>query len=168
MIKEKRLLYSQESFFEKSKIIQKKVLQHPLYQKASMLGIYVSLPQEVDTRLLIEKALQHHRVCVPRVEGKVMHFYEIHSLKELKDGHFHVLEPTTNEYIKPEEIDFMIIPMLAFDESYHRVGYGKGYYDQYLVSGFHGYKLGLAFSFQYVRHIEFDEYDQVLDEILTE
>lgn len=168
MIKEKRLLYSQESFLKKSLCIQKKVLQHQYYQKASMIGIYVSLSQEVNTISLIHETLKHHRVCVPRVEGTIMHFYEIHSLDELKEGHFHVLEPITNEYVKPEDIDLMIIPMLAFDDTNHRVGYGKGYYDQYLVSGFQGYKLGLAFAFQYVEHIDYDEYDQVLDEILTE
>ena len=61
----------------------------------------------------------------------------------------------------------MIIPMLAFDSRLYRVGYGKGYYDRYLVSGFKGYKLGLAFSWQEVEFIENDQYDQQLDEIIT-
>ena len=34
-----------------------------------------------------------------------MDFYEIKSLDDLKEGYFHVLEPISNDYVKPEEID---------------------------------------------------------------
>lgn len=97
-----------------------------------------------------------------------MEFYVIHSLDDLKAGAFHILEPMTKEKISPSQIDLMIVPMLGFDITLHRVGYGRGYYDRYFSRGFKGYKLGLAFSFQQVDFITSDSYDIALDEVLTE
>jgi len=168
MMKQKRLLLDQKTFFLHSQHIMQCVLQHPIYQKAQMIGIYVSLHGEVDTKQLITETLKKHHVCVPKVAGDIMHFYEIQSLDDLKEGHFHVLEPITNSLIHPQDIDLMIVPMLAYNQSFHRVGYGKGYYDKYFSHGFHGYKLGIAFSWQYIENIEYDEYDQQLDEIINE
>lgn len=41
-------------------------------------------------------------------------------------------EPTQGNEISPELIDMVIIPLLYFDKSGNRVGYGKGYYDRFL------------------------------------
>ena len=41
-------------------------------------------------------------------------------------------EPTQGNKIKPELIDMVIVPLLYFDKSGNRVGYGKGYYDRFL------------------------------------
>lgn len=168
MMKEKRLLLDQKTFSLYNYQILNKVLKHPRCLQAKIIGCYVSLTGEVDTLELISILLQTHRVCVPKVEGQVMHFYEIQSLDDLKEGHFHVLEPITKKKIFPQDIDLMIVPMLAYDQNLNRVGYGKGYYDCYFASGFQGYKLGLAFSFQYIDYINTNQYDQPLDEIINE
>jgi 5-formyltetrahydrofolate cyclo-ligase len=41
-------------------------------------------------------------------------------------------EPVDGLQMFPEEIDLVLVPLLAFDERGHRVGYGKGYYDRFL------------------------------------
>ncbi|MEG0276290.1 MAG: 5-formyltetrahydrofolate cyclo-ligase, partial [Coprobacillus sp.] len=130
--------------------------------------IYVSLPNEIDTHNLITETLKTKRVCVPKIENNLMNFYEIHSLDELQPGYFDVLEPITNILILPQDIGLMITPLLAYDKRLYRVGYGKGFYDKYFSSGFNGYKLGLAFSFQYIDQIRIDQYDCCLDEIIIE
>lgn len=45
---------------------------------------------------------------------------------------FGITEPVSNAVILPEELDLVIVPLLAIDKAGHRVGYGKGYYDRYL------------------------------------
>ena len=167
-MKEKRLLMEQETFLLHSQIIIQKVQQHSYYKKAKTIGIYVSLPGEVNTFPLIQQALKSHCVCVPKIINDEMEFYYIHSLNDLKEGTFHVLEPTTNQIANIQDIDLMIVPMLAFDNQNYRVGYGKGFYDKYFAKGYLGYKLGLAFSHQKVDKIDINEYDLPLDEILCE
>jgi 5-formyltetrahydrofolate cyclo-ligase len=43
-----------------------------------------------------------------------------------------ILEPMGGEVIDHKEIDLVLVPLLAFDETGTRVGYGKGYYDKFL------------------------------------
>ena len=167
-MKQKRLFIDKETFFHNSEIIFNKLISHPEYKKARTIGIYVSMNNEVDTLHIINHALKDHVVATPKVKGEVMDFYCIESLDDLKEGYFHVLEPITDKYISPSDIDLMIVPLLAYDQHKQRVGYGKGYYDKYFASGFKGYKLGLAFSCQEVSCIETDRFDYPLDEILNE
>lgn len=168
VMKEKRLSLDTKTFFLYSYNICQKVKQHPQYHLAKMIGCYVSLPGEVDTLHLIEETLKTHELCVPKVVGETMSFYKISSLDDLQEGAFHVLEPTTTQLVQPQDIDLMIVPMLAYDNHLYRVGYGKGFYDKYFALGFDGYKLGLAFSFQKVPEIEINLYDLPLDEIICE
>lgn len=167
-MKAKRLQLSAKTFSLYNQRIHSQVLHHPQIQEAKTIGCYVSLPSEVDTIPIIDSLLPYKRICVPKVDGDHMQFYEISSLSELKPGHFRVLEPVTTKKIMPHEIDCMIVPLLAYDQLGYRVGYGKGYYDRYFQSDFYGYKIGLAFSFQYVDYIYHDVFDQKLDEVINE
>lgn len=45
---------------------------------------------------------------------------------------FGVDEPVDGLNMFPEEIDLVLVPLLAFDANGYRVGYGKGYYDRFL------------------------------------
>lgn len=54
-----------------------------------------------------------------------------------EDSHFarneyHIYEPAGGEIIPADEPDMIFVPLLAFDNSGYRVGYGKGFYDKYL------------------------------------
>lgn len=48
------------------------------------------------------------------------------------DNEWGIPEPTSGEIIEPQYLDAVLVPMLAFDESGNRVGYGKGFYDRFL------------------------------------
>jgi 5-formyltetrahydrofolate cyclo-ligase len=41
-------------------------------------------------------------------------------------------EPLDAVEMSPEALDWVFLPLLAFDVNGHRVGYGKGYYDRFL------------------------------------
>ena len=74
----------------------------------------------------------------------------------------------TSKIVKP---DIILIPLVAFDKKLFRIGYGGGYYDRYLSKIKKNKKIlsiGLAFSFQEVKKIFPNIYDQKLDIILTE
>ena len=44
-----------------------------------------------------------------------------------------ITEPVGGTVVKPTDFDIVLIPLLAFDKNGHRVGYGRGFYDRYLV-----------------------------------
>jgi 5-formyltetrahydrofolate cyclo-ligase len=51
---------------------------------------------------------------------------------EFMQNEYLISEPTSGEELPAQEIDAILIPLLAFDERGYRVGYGKGFYDRYL------------------------------------
>lgn len=49
------------------------------------------------------------------------------------ENNWGIREPATGNAVEPAEIDLVIVPLLCFDESGNRVGYGKGMYDRFLA-----------------------------------
>ncbi|MCD7840453.1 MAG: 5-formyltetrahydrofolate cyclo-ligase, partial [Erysipelotrichaceae bacterium] len=95
MMKAKRLQHM-KTFSAYSSLICQSVLSHPQISKSTLIACYVSLTDEVDTHELINELLKTHQVCVPKVHGNTMDFYEIRSFNDLTEGCFHVLVPTTD------------------------------------------------------------------------
>lgn len=83
-------------------------------------------------------------------------------------GHYGVPEPLDGIEIEPKDIDMALIPLLAFDLSGNRVGYGKGYYDRFISQCRPDMlKIGLSF-FSPVDSIEdADFFDKKLDFCIT-
>ncbi len=48
-------------------------------------------------------------------------------------NHYGIYEPENSIELDPLMIDLVIVPLLAFDKTGFRVGYGKGFYDKYLA-----------------------------------
>ncbi|MGB7978740.1 MAG: 5-formyltetrahydrofolate cyclo-ligase [Chlamydiales bacterium] len=46
------------------------------------------------------------------------------------------------------EIDCILVPGLGFDKDKYRIGYGKGYYDQFLAGAAHIWTIGVGFKEQ--------------------
>ncbi|WP_111682414.1 5-formyltetrahydrofolate cyclo-ligase [Winogradskyella tangerina] len=51
----------------------------------------------------------------------------------IKKNAYHVPEPVDGIEINTSQIDVVFVPLLAFDENGHRIGYGKGFYDRFLA-----------------------------------
>ena len=68
----------------------------------------------------------------------------------------------------PFDNGLIIIPGVAFDRQKCRIGYGKGFYDRYLAKNKIEHKIALAFDFQVLENIPFNEYDIMPNMIITE
>lgn len=66
-----------------------------------------------------------------------------------------IMEPTEGESLRPDQIDLVLVPLLAFDTNGFRVGYGKGFYDRYLADCRDGV-VSIGFSY-------FDPIDKITD-----
>lgn len=131
------------------------------------IGVYISMPQEVDTRKFIQWCFDHGKhVYVPKIVNYGMIFIEIHNLNECTINKMGILEPITSiESTLP--IELMVVPMLAYNQRNYRLGYGKGYYDQYLRQH-DEYKLGICFSMNFDNELREEEHDVKLAQIFTE
>jgi len=119
------------------------------FLKADTIHIYVSMEKqrEVSTQKIIKKCFKlGKRVVVPKMEnnGKLTH-HLIHSLEDLTPNRWGVEEPAENNPLDIRELSLIIVPMVAADFSRNRIGYGKGYYDQFLSKS-NANSVGLCFN----------------------
>ena len=104
--------------------------------------VHVFLPivknNEVNTWPKIERLRIEHpevRVAVPvtDVEQNVLTHHHLTDEAILVENPWGIPEPQDAQLILAPEVDIVLIPLLAFDKSGHRVGYGKGFYDRFLA-----------------------------------
>ena len=152
-----------------SRIIAEKVLELDALKGAENVFCYSAYNGEVETDFLIDNLLElGKKVYLPLCdkETNTMSARKITSRDELTLGAYGILEPSGEE-IEPQDIDFIIVPMVAFDKKRTRLGYGGGYYDRYLPKT-NAVKCGIAFSVQEAESLPRGEYDIPLDMIVTE
>jgi 5-formyltetrahydrofolate cyclo-ligase len=139
-----------------------------IFMEASDILVYVSYNQEVETLPFIDECLKLGKnIYVPKVYEREMKFHKIISIDELEPGKYGILEPQ-NENIFCKTTGLMIVPGLAFDSEFHRVGYGGGFYDRYLSKDNTFMKVALCFDFQIVDKIEEEPHDIGIDMIISE
>ena len=97
-----------------------------------------------------------------------MDFY-LWSYKNLLNvNKYGIPEPERSQIIYP---DIILIPLVAFDKRFYRIGYGGGYYDRYiekLSKKKKFIKIGIAHSCQKIKRVPNSKYDKKLDILITE
>lgn len=77
-------------------------------------------------------------------------------------------EPVSGTEVLPTAIDFIIVPLLAFDLDGHRVGYGKGFYDRFFaLCAAEAQRVGLSFFDPIERIADRNEHDVMLTKAIT-
>ena len=150
---------------KKSNSIFEKVIDSEEYKSSRVIGLYKSLPSEVNTDRLIEYSLNDKVVLLPRVEGDNIVFYRIFNNQEFVKSSFGIYEPTQGEIIT--SIDLLIVPGICFDKHCNRIGFGKGYYDRFL-EGKDIRTIGICFEEQICGSIKTDEHDKKLSKVITD
>ena len=159
-ILEKRLVLPADQIHLLSKPIQEKLIKGPLWSSCEKVGLYAPIKNEVETKLLFMQALEMgYSVYFPRVEQGIR-FYEIHDPSDLQKGAWGIPEPKDNcsSLEKLEELELIVVPGIVFDKKGHRLGYGKGFYDN-LLKNFPNQTVGLAYDFQVVEELPVDTHD---------
>lgn len=147
-------------------------LKSKFKNKSVFLSLYYPSSYEVDVLRLFEVINSKKiKTLLPVVKSKErMHFVEWKLLDSLRVNNFGMLEPILNKkFLTP---NIMLVPLLAFDKTKNRLGYGKGFYDRFLNRFLKQKKkittIGIAFSFQRYKKLPKSKYDVKLDYILTE
>jgi 5-formyltetrahydrofolate cyclo-ligase len=159
----------------KSGLISQKVFQTPEYAEAQNILLYADYFHEVGTSEIFYDAVRRgKRVYYPKSDAltNTMEFYRVKSLDQLEAGYKGIMEPVENEYFRyrfnKKEDTLIIVPGVAFDISGFRLGYGKGFYDRFLVNRRQISTMALAYSCQIIDELPHDAYDVKMDKIVTE
>ena len=66
------------------------------------------------------------------------------------------------------KFDAILVPMLGFDSTLHRIGFGGGYYDRFLAGQKQAIKIGICFELGKTAEIPTEPHDIPLDIIISE
>lgn len=153
-----------------SDAITQKFINQDFFINCPVLYAYASYNEEVLTDGIIKYAWQSgKKVAVPKTYDKCyMEFCYIDSFDELELGYCNIPEPTS-EKTAYDARTVILMPGLAFDKNFNRIGYGGGFYDKYLSSHTDKkfFKAALAYDFQIFEKLETEGHDYKVDAIIT-
>lgn len=157
-----------------SERIMELVASTTYYKNAKTIMCFVSFGSEMDTSMIINKALADgKRLVVPIAvhETKELIPSLITSMDELEPGYFNILTPKAEfvRPIEPDEIDVILVPGVAFDHHGYRVGYGGGFYDRFLTRTRKDAKrIAIGFSLQILDQVPRESFDLPVEMIISE
>jgi 5-formyltetrahydrofolate cyclo-ligase len=134
--KEKRRgLSPGELNFLSEQIIERALSSFQLEKKTVSLFLPIERQKEINTYSLWEKIRSFEGlVAVPKVnapKGDLKH-YLLTNHGQLSISELGIPEPQNGKIIAAHKIEMVFVPLLCFDKTGHRVGYGGGYYDKFL------------------------------------
>lgn len=161
-----------------SKPITEALLAMPAVQNAQTLLVYACFRSEVMTHdFIAELFRQGKRLLLPKVHNasRTLQLYEIVDReRDTAPGVWGITEPRPEccRLATPEEIEFALIPGVAFDMQGHRLGYGGGFYDRLLARLKPRMApeqiVAAAFELQIVPHVPTEDEDISVPYIVTE
>lgn len=133
-----------------------------------IVGAYIAFGSEPDIMpALMQKFGDSKIIALPWFADRKapMQFKQWQYGDELVAGPFHILQPSSESALVSPEL--LLMPLLAFDRDFKRLGQGGGHYDRYLETH-HMIRVGIAWSIQEVDTIPTETTDVPLDAIATE
>ena len=134
-----------------------------------IIGGYYPYNNEIDILQILEKfEKKKFIITLPKIKkNSQMNFFQWSTNDPLAINKFGIPEPISKIIKYP---DVLLVPLVAFDENFNRIGYGGGFYDRYINKIRKQKKvltIGFAYSFQKVKKIPTNNYDIQLDFIIT-
>jgi len=167
----KREAVSHAHYLEAAQRIAALFLAQPQWRAARIIAGYAPIRGEIDPMPLLAELARHKKQCaLPKKRGDRLAFCAYTPGDELRSGAWGILEPKGD----PMEVepDLILVPLLAFDLTGTRLGYGGGYYDRtladYQAANHQAIAIGLAFAIQQASALPREPHDVRLDAVLTE
>ena len=160
-----------------SKEIEHKISNLDIYSSSSSVMSYLSK----DIEISLDGLFKHKRkiwflpVIVQTYYGASLKIVPyIHGRTKVYKNKFDILEPqiVNDEYYdqvqKKIKLDVIFVPGLCFDKKGNRLGFGKGYYDQFLKLNPSSYKIGCCPQKCLIDKLPIDEWDVKMDLVVSE
>lgn len=159
-----------------STAITERLLRLPAYQQANVVLGYMSFGAEFDSSIWVKQVLADgKRLALPKVNRQTnqLDLYWVDDLaSQLAVGVWGIPEPVAEgceRLSKLNEVEFALLPGVAFTRSGARLGYGGGFYDKLLASiEPHPSLVAAAFGLQVVGDMPQEATDVKVEWVVTE
>ncbi len=144
------------------------------------IAVYLSNDGEIDINPIIAYLLSLNKHCylpvIKNTAHKKMYFAPYHDKSIMESNIFSILQPKVDpaKLYTPQQLDVILMPLVAFDKQGNRLGMGGGFFDQSLrhLRYRKYYKkpklIGIAHHFQESKQLPTAPWDIPLDQIITE
>jgi 5-formyltetrahydrofolate cyclo-ligase len=148
--KELRERLSDEESEDKSLAIANRLLQLDVWDNTYFhLFLTIEEQKEVDTEFILQILAGKDKeivVAKSNFETLEMTNYLLTDSTKFQKNDYNIYEPVDGIEVPTTKIDVVFVPLLAYDTKGNRVGYGKGFYDNFLSNCKEDViKIGLSF-----------------------
>lgn len=158
----------------------RQVMSMPEFVNCRRLACYFPHEGEIDPLAILTRSWrmkkQVYMPVLDRLSANRLRFAPYREGGALHTNRYGIVEPVQHfsHYVSAQELDLLLMPLVAFDAGGNRLGMGGGYYDRtlsyfcYRHCWFKPGIIGLAYDFQRVESLESMAWDIPLDAIVTD
>ncbi len=121
---------------EMSLAIANKVLTLPVWEKTYFhIFLPITEHKEVNTEFILHLLSGKDKEIIiskSDFETRAMTHFLLTDNTKIKKNEYNIPEPVDGLEVPSNKIDVVFVPLLAYDKTGHRTGYGKGFYDKFL------------------------------------
>lgn len=137
------------------------------------IAVYLAFDGEINLKYIVQWLWQQRKICylpvLPCSGAKEMQFAVYNENSILQNNRFNIPEPEGQARISACELDLILLPLVAFDKTGHRLGMGGGFYDYTLREiNSSPFLLGCAYESQCVSHLIVKSTDVNMNAVITE
>ena len=178
-LRDARRALSQQALDEAADALLPNVLgalhQLEVNQPLSRVAGYLAFQGEIDVAPVM-RALRDRNITtyVPMLDGEVLQFAPWSDQTPYTTNRFGIIEPTVpkEQWLSAQQLDAVLVPLVAFDNEGHRMGMGGGFYDKTFAHKRDQlsppWLLGVAHELQRVESVFPEWWDVKLDNIITD
>jgi len=150
-----------------------------LFRHSKRVAAYLAADGEIDPVYLIQSAWRaNKKIYLPVLApfSSRLYFAPYSANCKMRFNRFQIAEPDVHpkHWLKPQQLDLILMPLVGFDKTGNRLGMGGGFYDRSLSfirfrnTTYKPYLVGLAHELQHVDKLSHQNHDVPLQMIATE
>lgn len=113
------------------------VLTLPIWEKTYFhIFLPITEQKEVNTEYILHLLSgKDKEIIISKTDftSRLMTHFLLTDNTTIKKNQYNIPEPIDGIEVSTNKIEVVFVPLLAFDKTGHRVGYGKGFYDKFLI-----------------------------------